>query len=136
MADKRPTNAAQSMRIKEITKLLVRGRRRPFILEFANKNWGIAERTTDELISKASADILDANKSSAPMNLAIVSSNQWDLYRRAIVKKDLFLARQILMDIAKIQGLGQEQIHVIEDRRELADLPDDQLDKIISSDLQ
>lgn len=129
MSDKKATNAEQALRVRAIAKLLIRNHGRAHILQHAATKWGLADRAADELIARATAEILEANRPSIQMTIARVATTQWEILRAAMRKKEYFLARQILMDIAKLGGLEQQTInHIIDDKREFSSLTDAELD--------
>lgn len=130
------TQAEVNQRVKEIADQLLAGFTRSHILQYAS-NWGVSDRQVDEYIAQATAQIKEINSTTIQDNLALISSNQWDLYRKAIKENNLAVARQVLMDLAKLRGLDQMIVnHIIEDKREHADLSDADLDKALEEAAQ
>lgn len=124
------TNAEVSQRVLEVQGLLLEGRTRHFILQYSAK-WQLEERQVDNYIAQATALIKEINSLSAADNLALITMNQWTLFRNAVRDGEGEQARKILMDIAKVRGLGQDITHIIEDKRDLAELSDSALDELL-----
>lgn len=119
------TDAEITLRIRAVTRLVLHNRGRAFIIRYASEKWGLSERWTEEMISRANDEILKENKTDIVKTKTLIIRNQWDIFYKAIKTKNLFLARQMLLDIAKIEGLEKATL-VIEDRA-LADLTEDEL---------
>lgn len=125
------TKAEVNQRVSEVQALLLEGRTRSYILKYAEK-WKMSDSMIDQYIFKANNIIQEINKQSTEHNLGIITNGLWDLYRRAIEQNNVQAANKVLMDIAKLRGLEQSTInHVIEDKRELAELTDEELDKLL-----
>lgn len=123
-------------RISEVQELILLGHTRSSILQLTTK-YRVSDRMIDDYISKAKANISEVNSLTLQDNLATIVSNQWLLYRAAIASKNLHLARQILMDVAKVRGLDQQTInHVVNDQRELADLSNAELETILGATVE
>lgn len=124
------------VRVSEIQELILLGHTRSSILQLTSK-YRVSDRMIDDYISKAKANISEVNNLTLQDNLATIVSNQWLLYRAAIAGKNLQLARQILMDVAKVRGLDQQTInHVVNDQRELADLSNAELETILGATVE
>ena len=77
---------------------------------------------------------MEVNRNSLVSNLAMISTNQWKLYRGALKVSNLQLASTILMQIAKLNGLLNQPIHcVVEGKRELDHLSDEELEVRIAA---
>lgn len=130
MANK-STKAQIEQRLKEVQELLLDGRTRSFIVQYGSK-WQVSDRQIDDYIAQATAIIKEINLASVQDNLALITANQWTLYRKAITDNNIPVARQLLMDLAKLRGLDQATInHIIEDKRELSDLSNADLEKLL-----
>ena len=128
---KKSTKAEIDQRLTEIQELLLDGHTRHKILQYGSK-WKVSNRTVDEYIAQATALLKEINQASVQDNLAIITANQWKLYRSSVKDGNLATARQILMDLAKLRGLEHQTInHIIQDTRELADLSDADLEKML-----
>lgn len=130
MANK-STKAQIEQRLKEVQELLLDGRTRSFIVQYGSK-WQVSDRQIDDYIAQATAIIKEINLASVQDNLALITANQWTLYRKAITDNNIPVARQLLMDLAKLRGLDQATInHIIEDKRELSNLSNADLEKLL-----
>jgi len=72
----------------------------------------------------------EINKVTAEENLTLLTKNMWSLYRSCINSDNLSEANKVLMNIAKLRGLDQITL-VIEDKRELQGLSDEELEAAI-----
>ena len=126
--DKSETN----QRITEIVQLKLTGHTRSYILEYATEKWAISEHRVDQLIALATQCLKEVNQLTLQDNQAIIVGSLWDLFRQARIENDRPEQHKILMSIAKLKGLDQMTVnHVIEDKRELAEMSDEELDAII-----
>lgn len=91
--------------------MLLDGRTRSDVLRHAEQAWDISERQADEYIRQATAAIDEANAATTEHHLALITSNLWGLYRSQI-KKAPGQARQVLLDIAKLRGLENNNMTV------------------------
>lgn len=130
---KKSTKAQLDQRVSEVQALLLQGYTRSYLLQYASK-WGISERQLQDYIAKATINIKEINQVSLQDNMALIASNLWDLFRKAREDKDLSEQHKILMSIAKLKGLDQHAItHIIEDKRELAEMSDEDLDMALEA---
>lgn len=131
----RSTDAEVARRIRFVQRLLLRGRTRSEVLQFAAKKWGLEDRQIDDYISRAKEFINEVNKIEMLDNMALITRNYWENYREALKEKNRFLAVSILEKIAKLKGLSQETInHIIEDRRDLETLTDEDLERALTDE--
>ncbi len=127
------TSAEINLRVSEVQDLLLKGHTRTFILNFGSK-WNVGDRQIDEYIAQASKIIKEINLSTAHDNLALITSSLWQIFRTQLLINPE-LARKILMDIAKLRGLDEQTInHIIEDKRELSEVSDADLEKLLGQD--
>ena len=127
------TNAEVEQRVSEVQQWLLEGYTRAYILKYAAK-WGKSDSMVDQYISKATANIKEVNMWTLQDNLAMICSGLWEVFRKAKIDNNLSEQRQVLMSIAKLKGLEQHTVnHVIEDKRDLQDMTDDQLDAILDN---
>ena len=125
------TQAQLSQRVTEVQALLLQGFTRCYLLQYGAK-WKISPRQMDEYISMATIQIKEINMLSIQDNMALISSNLWDLFRVAGKDNNRSEQHKILMSIAKIRGIDQHAItHIIEDRRELESLSDLELEQLL-----
>lgn len=119
--------AETSRRLQEIIDLKLLGNTRSQILQFCAK-YELCDRRIDELIRQANEKIREINQISAQENLALITRNLWDLYSKSAFVSD---KRAILMSIAKLNGLEENKI-ILEDKRELKEVSDEEIDKLIN----
>ena len=129
------TDAEVSRRIRFVQRLLLRGRTRSEILQVTTKKWGLEASMIDKYIARAKEFINEVNKIEMLDNMAMITRNYWENYREALKEKNRFLAVSILEKIAKLKGLSQETVnHIIEDRRDLETLTDEDLEKALTDE--
>lgn len=104
------TQSEMAKRVEKIGILLVEGRSRPYILEFCAKKYKLADRATDEIIKRASEEILELGKVGIEDARARVLEGFYSQYRKC--SKSPGTASDILQKIAKIYGLEQIRIKV------------------------
>lgn len=128
------TEAEIDLRVSEVQDLLLNGETRHKIVRFGSK-WGISARQIDDYIAAARERIKEINATSLQENMALVTTNLWRIFRASVIEGDLAEANKALMNLAKVKGLENYTVtHVIEDKRELADLPDAELDRLLLED--
>lgn len=127
------SNTEIDQRVKEVEDLLLEGFQRRHILQHGSK-WKVSSRQIDEYISRARLNIKEINDADTQDNLALINEGLWDTFRNAKKLGNVTEQRQILMAIAKLKGLDNHAVtHVIEDKRELADVSNEDLDKLLES---
>ncbi len=132
--------AVVDQRVREIVVLYTQGATRTEIIEHAVKmNWGVCVQRIDQYMGEAKKIVLEQNTTSMNDNLAIISKNYWNLYKRAMTPTEMHEmgniaeARQILTAIAKLKGLDKLLInHIIDDRRDTSLLSDDDLETLLA----
>lgn len=130
---KKSTIAEMDNRISAVVELISNGYSRPEILQHAAKSWGLATRATDELIARARAEIIEINRETLIETISVLVRNFWKQYRKADQKDDVYGATMVLKEIARVKGLDYQTL-VVEDRRELKDLSDVELDKLLEAE--
>lgn len=131
----KPTKSEREGRITEVYKLLLSRTSRADIIEYCSNNWGLERAASDNLIQEASKLIQEELSTSRQTYLGIFLNNQAELYNKALQENQLQVARQVIMDSAKLLGLEQTTINmVVDDRRELETLSDDELDAILEAE--
>jgi len=128
------TGADHIRKVCGVADLLLEGRTRSYILEFVEATYKLKRGSADELIAEATKRIQEINMNTLETNLATITNNQWDLYRKAVKEGNLTVARQLLMDMAKLRGLESSNINVVIEKRELQEMSDEELDKMLSGD--
>lgn len=129
------TNSEMEARIKTVIQMKLQGYARPEILEYAKNTWGIETSTTDIVTTRATERMTEINNIDIKETIAAVMHNLWMQYREASKTKNGQLCLLIIKEIARIKGIDQMTInHVIEDRRELQNLSDEDLDRLIEDD--
>lgn len=125
------TQAGLSIRVSEIQSLILQGYTRSYLIQYGSK-WELSHRQIDDYIAMATVIIKEINLSTAQDNLAIVTTCLWDAFRSAKIGNNLAEQHKILMSIAKLKGLEQHTVnHIIEDKRQLENLSDTQLNAIL-----
>lgn len=125
---KKPTAIEREARIVKVYKLLLDSKSRPEIMEYCRKYMGLERAATDNLIKEATVRINQDMAAVAPTALASILHRQNKLYDAAEKADNLAVARQILMDQAKLRGIGSTNVNItVEDKDELAHLTDEEL---------
>lgn len=126
------TKAQLNQRVSEVQALLLQGFTRSYIIQYGSK-WKITDRQVDDYIKMATEMIKEVNTATLQDNMGVITANLWDLFRTARTANNVAEAHKILVSIAKLKGLDQSVVnHIIEDKRELADMSDQELDSILS----
>lgn len=135
---KKSTKAEVDQRVTEIQTLLLQGQTRSFIQRYAkNQQWGVGEDQVDKYMTQATQIIKEINLATVQDNMALISSNLWDLYRKASKDSNLSEQHKILMSIAKLKGLDQYTVnHIIQDEREHASLSDEELNAMLEGSIE
>ena len=122
------TNAEIIQRLSEIRDLLLEGKTRFAILEYAGK-WNLSDSQVDNYIASATAQIKEVAQQDASTDISLIVSNLWDLFNKN-KSTNPQVARQCLMDIAKIRGMDQTTVnHTFKRDEDLAKLSDEDFDK-------
>lgn len=120
-------------RIKFVQELLLVGHTRSEIISQCVAKFALKTRQVDQYIQTATNIIKEVNQVTLQDNLALISSNLWAAFRLAKITNNVGEMRQVLMALAKLKGLDQHAINlIIEDKRELVDLADSDLDTILA----
>ncbi len=100
-------------------------------------DWDISRRALEEYMSKAREQIAEQNRPIMQESANLILANQWHLYRTCVAKNpNAAIARNILMDIAKLSGLlavRAEQANKLELPPELEFLSNEELEKRIKN---
>ncbi len=131
--DNRSTDASMEERITIVQDLLLCGLTRSEILKECS-TWKLSERQMDTYISKATATIKEINAVERDDNMAAITTNLWRLFRKNRDFGDLDKAEKNLMNIAKLKGLEETTINHIVKERPLLEIPDEELEAILSYD--
>lgn len=125
------THMQTDLRVVEVRDFILLGHTRTEILRLTSK-WRVSERMIDHYIATARKEIQEVNNLTLEENLSQIVNSLWILFRAEIAKSDTKAARLVLMDIAKVRGLDQQTInHIVEDKRDLANLSEDELESIL-----
>ncbi|NJO18763.1 MAG: hypothetical protein HC838_00055 [Spirulinaceae cyanobacterium RM2_2_10] len=139
-----PTRGAYETRIQEFYKLLLEGKSRPELIEYAGKKWGIKRAATDQIIQSASKMIRADIEASREQEFASILKQQKDLYERILEDRptskegqglpNYGAARQVLMDRAKLMGLEKQKVvHSFQESDdEFSGMSDTELDRELS----
>lgn len=126
------TKVEIDQRVSEIQGLILDGYTKTHLVRYGSSKWKVSERQVEDYISMARKVLAETNQATLEDNLALVTSNLWELFRANKASGNITECHKILMSLAKIRGLDQSTInHVIEDKRELSEMSDEQLDQIL-----
>ena len=103
----RSTNAEIDLRVREVQALILDGCTRSAIVQFGSK-WGVSDRQIDDYIKAATERITEHNLSTLQLDMSIVTSQLWNLFRQAREIGNVTEQRQILTTIAKLKGLNRD----------------------------
>lgn len=121
------TEAETIQRLSEVKSLLLQGKTRSDILEYAGK-WAIERSRTDELIARATEQIQEIAQADTASDISVILRNLWDIIN-ANKATNPQVARQALMDIAKLRGMDQTTVnHTFKRDEKLAALSEDEFD--------
>lgn len=130
MADK-PLCSVRSKRVQEIYKLLMAGKTRPYILEHCSKVYDLKRASADSLMQDASKMIEEDIAKTRGSRLGVLLNRLNDIYEKTTQLDNYPVARQVIMDEAKLLGLDNHaKTHIIDDKRELSETNDDELETI------
>lgn len=126
---KKSTRVVKESRVETVQKMLLEGQSRGAILRHAAQAWEIGDRQVDQYIHEASAWIDEANQNTAERNLALITTNLWEMFREHKIFTPN-VARQALMDVARLRGLDKVDIdlNIIRTHK---DASDEDLDKAL-----
>jgi len=128
---KKATVSDYNQRLADVQLLLLEGRTRTYIHSIITARYNVGFAMVDKYMGEASVIIKESNLVTIQENLATVTANLWDLYRKT-AKDNLSEAHKVLMSIAKLRGLNENTVNlVIEDKRELSEMSDDELSSIL-----
>lgn len=152
------TDAEIELRIAEIESLLIQGYTRSELLRHTSK-WQVSSRTVDTYQALALERIQEVNKLTLKQNQGIMTKALWKLFRQAMERfedgpiiltdsernqtgaidhrpKYLAEANKVLAQLCKIKGVDQITVnHIIEDKRELQAMSDEDLEMIIEGEV-
>lgn len=121
------TDAEILIRVNTIQNDILSGQQNHQIFRYASV-WSVTERTIEEYIARAKANILEINKADFQEKLALVSTNWWTLYNNGDEKTKA----TALTNLAKIWSLDQVNVnHFLKDERLLTDKTDAELDELL-----
>lgn len=106
MAKDRSTTAEFQSRVIAVLELLLQGYSRSHVVRHGATAWKVGARQVDNYIQAANKEIDEANANSAERNLALITSNLWNLYRTNNYLHPS-TARLALMNIAKLRGVDK-----------------------------
>lgn len=125
---KKPTKVEYTDRVKEIYHMLLDGKYRPEIQEFARKKWDLSRAAIDNMMKAASDIIREDLEQSREAMLADILRKQERIYNETMITQNHVVARQVLMDKAKLIGVEKSRVvHSIEIDEELSKTDDDSL---------
>jgi hypothetical protein len=126
------TAAEVESRVTEVQNWLLLGYTRHEILRFSS-DWNVSSRTIDEYLARATVAIKAINKVSVQENMAIITAQLWESFRRGRATADEAHCLKVLTQLSKIKGLEKNTLNlIVEDKRDLEDLSDEELDQILA----
>ena len=127
------TNAEIIQRLSEIKDLLLSGQTRSDIQRYAtNQNWGVGPDQVDKYMSQATKEIQEVAQADATTDISVLIRNLWDLVNKN-KSTNPNVARQALMDIAKLRGMDQTTVnHTFKRDEKLASLSEDEFEKAMA----
>lgn len=115
------TQAELDLRVNEVYEQIIAGRSRGNILQYSAENWDVSERQVDNYIKKARERMQEELKQNYPYKLGEIIKKLDRIYHKAMCGVtrlgakgiefndiDLSVARQALMDQAKLLGFVKE----------------------------
>lgn len=109
---KKSTDAEIDIRVCEVQELLLNGETRSSIVRYGSK-WQISSRQIDDYIAAAKLLIKEINSTSTKEYIALLSRNLWKTFRVSMSSGDMAEANKSLMNLAKINGVGEESLSVV-----------------------
>ena len=129
------TQAELIQRLSEVKTLLLQGQTRSDILQYASK-WNISERQVQDYIAQATAQIQEVAQADLATDISVIVRNLWDIIN-ANKATNPQVARQALMDIAKIRGMDQTTVnHIFKRDEKPAALSEDEFEKAMAQAMQ
>lgn len=134
---KKATNAEMIQRLSEVKSLLLSGQTRSEILEYVRKSgWNIVDSQVDNYIAKSTQEIKEVVQADTTTDISILIKNLWDLINSHKTTNPQ-VARQALMDIAKLRGHDQQTVnHIIKRSDDLAKLSEEEYEEAISKAME
>ncbi len=130
----RSNKAQLNQRVSEVQALLLEGYTRSYVVQFGSK-WKVSDRQIDDYIKMATINIKEVSMAGLKDDLAIIVSAMWDTFRKAKAANNIGEMRQSLLALAKLKGYDESTVnHVIEDKRELQDMSNEDLDAILAQE--
>ena len=100
------TAAEVAARVDTVMTKLLRGERRPDIIQFASKEWDVVERTADAYIAKATKLIEEVIQPRKEYEYALVRQRLEELYDKTLKDKNYNAALGALKQIADMAGIN------------------------------
>lgn len=126
------TNAEVNQRVETVQELILEGRTRSYIVRYCSTHYNVGSRQVDDYISKATQILKEVNAATLQENMSVITNSLWQLFREAREAKNIQEQHKILMSLSKLKGLDQTTVnHVIEDKRELSGMSNEELDQIL-----
>lgn len=134
---KKATNVQIIQRLSEVKTLLLQGKTRSEIQRYAtNQNWGVGSDQVDKYMSEATREIKEVVQQDSSTDISILIANLWDIINKN-KSTNPQVARQALMDIAKLRGMDQVTVnHTFKRDEDLAKLSDEDFDKKMAQAMQ
>lgn len=124
-------------RVSEIKALKLQGQTRSDIQRYAtNQGWGVGVDQVDKYIGLATAEIQEIAQADAQADISLILRNLWDIINANKINNPA-VARQALMDIAKLRGMDQITInHTFKRDEKLASLSEDDFERVMAEAIQ
>ena len=103
------TAAEVAARVDTVMTKLLRGERRPDIIQFASKEWDVVERTADAYIARATKLIEEVIQPRKEYEYALIRQRLEDLYEKTVKDKNYQAALSALKQMAEMSGVNAPQ---------------------------
>jgi len=103
------TNAEVKKRIKQVSKMLLRGLSRAEIIQYAAEYWEIEERQVDTYINRANKGFAKSSIFDTSEQLGIASQRLTDLYGKNMRIDDYKAALAVQKELTRLLGIDAPQ---------------------------
>jgi len=109
---RKATKAESMQRVAKVKHMLIMGKRRPAIIQFAKENWDIGENQVDKYLRMATDEMEDAANATYETNRKKILAGLWAAYHLSVETLDKAEQRQMLKTIADLTGLTKININL------------------------
>jgi predicted transcriptional regulator len=100
------TAAEVAARVDTVMTHLLRGKNRPFIIQYATETWSISERMADTYIARATKLIQEVTQPRKEYEFALTRQRLEDLFEKTLNDKNYQTALAVLKQVAEITGIN------------------------------